>query len=419
MTKFVLLGLNARGELRQFDLLAANRKDAQQEGVRCAKQAGVQMVEVCAAGAGMAGSSRERISLTGLFRRNRFDLSLFVYELLALLRAGLALTEALETLDERRRQNGGGTSVEEKAHYVLHELIRLMQEGKSFSAALAVHPDCFSGLFVAMVAASEQTGGMTQALERYLQYDGQVTVVRQRIIAASLYPAMLLMTGTVVAFFLVWFLAPRFGHVYGGMTHTELPLLSRWLISFGLFVSEHTTASLACLTATLAAAVALPMRPAVQQRCLAVLGQIEWIGGTLKLMQLARFYRSLGMLLQGGVALLPSLGMTRELLPLTLQSGLTRSMLSIARGKKMSESLQHENLMTSVALRLLRAGERNGQIAGMLEQAALFHEREIMQWVERFARLIEPVLMLVMGLGIGMIVVLLYLPIFDLAGSLQ
>lgn len=419
MTKFVLLGLNARGELQQFDLLAANRKDAQQEGVRCARQAGVQMVEVCAAAAGMAGSPRERMSVDGLFRRNRFDLSLFVYELLTLLRAGLALTEALETLDERRRQSGAGASVEEKGHYVLRELIRLMQEGKSFSAALAAHPDCFSGLFVAMVAASEQTGGMTQALERYLQYDAQVTLVRQKMIAASLYPAMLLITGTVVAFFLVWFLAPRFGHVYEGMTHTELPLLSKWLISFGLLVSDHTTVSLTCLSATLTAAVALPMRPAVQQRCIAVLSRIEWIGGMLKLMQLTRFYRSLGMLLQGGVALLPSLEMTRELLPLTLQAGLTRSMLSIAQGKKMSESLQHENLMTSVAQRLLRAGERNGQIAGMLEQAALFHEREIMQWVDRFARLVEPILMLAMGLGIGLIVVLLYLPIFDLAGSLQ
>jgi general secretion pathway protein F len=379
----------------------------------------VQVVEICAAGAGTARSPRARISLTSLFRRNRFDLSLFVYELLALLRAGLALTEALETLDERRRQNSAGTSVEEKGYYVLPELIRLMQEGKSFSVALAAHPDCFSGLFVAMVSASEQTGGMTQALERYLQYDGQVSLVRQKLIAASLYPAMLLITGTVVAFFLIWFLAPRFGHVYEGMTHTELPLLSRWLISFGLFASDHTTASLACLTVTLAAAAALPMRPAVQQQCVAMLARIEWIGGILKLMQLTRFYRSLGMLLQGGVALLPSLEMTRELLPLTLQAGLTRSMLSIAQGKKMSQSLQHENLMTSVALRLLRAGERNGQIAGMLEQAALFHEREIMQWVERFARLVEPVLMLVMGLGIGLIVVLLYLPIFDLAGSLQ
>jgi general secretion pathway protein F len=395
-----------------------NEDEAHREAAQRARQADVQVVEVSAARAGGTGFSSQHMSLARMFRRTGFDLSLFVYELLALLRAGLALTEALETLDERRRQNQPGAA-EEKAHYVLSELIRLMQQGKSFSVSLAVHPDCFSALFVAMVAASEQTGGMTQALERYLQYDGQVSLVRQKIIAASLYPVMLLITGMVVAFFLLWFLAPRFGHVYEGMTHAELPLMSQWLISFGLFVSDHTLASLACLSTTLAGTVVLSMRPAVQQRCLVLVGRIAWIGAMLKLMQLARFYRSLGMLLQGGVALLPSLTMTRELLPLPLRAGLTRSMLSIAQGKKMSQSLEQESLMTSVALRLLRAGERNGQIAGMLEQAAMFHEREITQWVDRFARLIEPVLMLIMGLGIGSIVVLLYLPIFDLAGSLQ
>jgi general secretion pathway protein F len=419
VTKFVLLGLNARGELQQFDLLAGNRDDAQQEGMRHAREADVQMIEIYAAATGRASLSFRRISLAGVFRRARFNLPLFVYELLALLRAGLALTEALDTLDERRRQNTSGASTEEQGHYVLPELIRLMQQGKSFSVALAAHPDCFSGLFVAMVAASERTGGMTQALERYLQYQSQVSLVRQKVLTASLYPAMLLLTGTVVAFFLVWFLAPRFGQVYEGMTHVELPLLSRWLIAFGLFVSDHSATSITCLLVLLGAAIALPTRPAVQQRCLALLGRISWLGGMLKLMQLARFYRSLGMLLQGGVALLPSLDMTRDLLPLSLQAGLTKAMLSIAQGKKMSESLQRESLMTSVALRLLRAGERNGQIADMLEQAAMFHEREITQWVEKFARLVEPVLMLVMGLGIGLIVVLLYLPIFDLAGSLQ
>lgn len=418
MTKFVLLGLNARGELQQFDLLAVNEDEARREATQRARLADLQVVEVCATRAGNARISRQHMSLSGMFRRTRFDLSLFVYELLALLRAGLALTEALETLDERRRQNQAGSG-EEKGHYVLSELIRLMQQGKSFSVSLAAHPDCFSALFVAMVAASEQTGGMTQALERYLQYDGQVSLVRQKIIAASLYPVMLLITGMVVAFFLLWFLAPRFGHVYEGMTHAELPLMSQWLISFGLFVSDHTLASLVFLTTTLVATVIMSTRPVVQQRCLVLMGRIAWIGAMLKLMQLARFYRSLGMLLQGGVALLPSLAMTRELLPLPLQAGLTRSMLSIAQGKKMSQSLEQESLMTSVALRLLRAGERNGQIAGMLEQAAMFHEREIMQWVDRFARLIEPILMLIMGLGIGSIVVLLYLPIFDLAGSLQ
>lgn len=418
MPKFVLLGLNARGQLQQFDLQAANRHDAQQEAVRRAGQAGVQIVDVSAARSGEAGAALSRTSLRDLLRGKRFDLSLFVHELLALLRAGLSLTEALETLDERWRHQHA-SAAEEQGHYVLPDLVRLMQEGKSFSTALAMHPACFSPLFIAMIAASEQTGSMAEALERYLQYHAQVSVVRQKLISASLYPALLMLTGTIVAFFLVWFLAPRFAHVYEGMTPTDLPVLSAWLLKIGLFVSNHTLASLGCLLGLLVAAVSLLVRPGVQQRCLALFARIGWIGETLTLMQLARFYRSLGMLQQGGVALLPSLDMTRELLPLPLQDGLTRAMARIAQGRKVSESLAQEQLMTTVALRLLRAGERNGQIAGMLEQAAMFHEREITQWIERFARLVEPLLMLVMGLGIGTIVVLLYLPVFDLAGNLQ
>lgn len=418
MSRFVLLGLNSHGELQSFDLLATNHDDATQEAIRCARQTGVQIVEISAADRNRLGIIGFRLPHASRFRRRRFDLSLFVYELLTLLRAGLALTEALETLDERRRQSHSGAA-DEQGHHVLPELVRLMQQGKSFSTALALNPEHFSALLVAMIAASEQTGGMIEALERYLHYRTQVSVVRQKLISASLYPALLMLTGTAVALFLVWFLAPRFAHVYEGMPAAGLPLLSRWLLTVGLIINEHTAATLSGLSVILMCASALLTRPAVRERALVLLGRIEWLGEKLKLLQLARFYRSLAMLLQGGVALLPSLEMTRELLALPLQDRLTRAMNGISQGRKISDSLEQEGLVTTVARRLLRAGETNGQVAGMLEQAAMFHEREIAQWVERFARLVEPLLMLVMGLGIGTIVVLLYLPVFDLAGNLQ
>jgi general secretion pathway protein F len=415
---FILVGINTRGELQRVELHASDLEDAEQEATRTAKRIGLRVIEIRTANAGRSALFRRRHAFD-LLRRNSFDLALFVYELMTLLRAGLSLTEALEALDERWREKRSTASTNTTASHMPGELVRQMQQGKAFSTALSAYPALFPGLFVAMIAASEQTGEMTQALDRFLQYHGQINVVRQKLISASLYPALLLLTGFAVAFFLVWFLAPRFAHVYEGMTHTELPLLSQRLLNFGLFISDHTAESLACLLAAFVALAAMFTRPSVQQRCVATLVRIGWIGGTLKLMQLARFYRSLGMLLQGGVALLPSLKMTRDLLPLTLQASLMRSITSIGQGKPMSESMQHEGLLTPVALRLLQAGERNGQIANMLEQSALFHEHEITRWVERFARLIEPVLMLVMGASIGVIVVLLYLPIFDLAGSLE
>ncbi|MFC0397537.1 type II secretion system F family protein [Paraburkholderia rhizosphaerae] len=379
----------------------------------------MQVVEVRAAHVRAADSSRPHFSVVSRLRAARFDVSLFACELLALLRAGLTLTESLEALDERSRRGKSATAMVENDHRVLSGLILSMQQGKSLSSALNDYPDQFPGLFVAMLAASEHTGELPQALERYLQYHAQVSVVRQKLISASLYPAMLLLVGVSVAFFLICFLAPRFGHVYDGMTHVELPAMSRWLIGFGLLVSDHAVASTLCVAAALTAIIAALMQPAVRQKCVALTARLTWIGQILKLSQLARFYRSVSMLLHGGVALLPALDITRHLLGGALQSGLARSMACIAQGKTLSESLQQTDLLTPIAQRLLRAGERNGQIAGMLEQAALFHEREISQWVERFSRLVEPVLMLLMGLGIGLIVVLLYLPIFDLAGSLQ
>lgn len=419
MTKFVWVGLSPRGELKQHDLHAQQYAEAEQEALRQASALGTWVVEIRGATSVPGRSSNLRFSLAGLFRTDRFDLALFASELLALLKAGLALTEALETLNERARQTSGQVSNQTQSNHVLNGLTVLMQQGKSFSSALSIYPNHFSSLFVAMLAASEKTGEMPQALERYLHYHGQMSAIRQKLISASLYPAMLMFAGTVVAFFLICFLAPRFGQVYDGMTNVELPVMSRWLIVLGLFTSEHIIASSIALAAALAALVTIFIRPASQQQALALLARNRWVGSTLKLTQLTRFYRSVGMLLQGGVPLLSSLDMTHDLLNPSLRVGLTRSMENIAQGKALSESLHQDNLLTPIALRLLRAGERNGQIASMLEQAALFHEREISQWVERFARLVEPALMLVMGLGIGMIVVLLYLPIFDLAGSLQ
>lgn len=413
-----MLGLNTQGDLQSFDLFASTYDEAQQEALQHARRTGVQLVDVSSADGSSSNGARHRLFDKHFLHRDRFDLSLFVYELLTLLRAGLALTEALETLDERWRKSHGNKA-DAQSHYVLPDLVRLMQQGKSFSAALAQHPSHFSTLFVAMIAASERTGGMTDALERYLHYHTQVGIVRQKLISASLYPALLMCTGLAVALFLIWFLAPRFAHVYDGMQSANLPVLSRYLLKAGLYVNEHTVMTLGGLTIAMIVTATSLTRPSVQQRCLALFGRIHWIGEKSKLLQLARFYRSLGMLLHGGVALLPSLEMTRDLLPLHLQERLSRSMTGISQGKRMSDSLDQEGLMTTIAQRLLRAGERNGQIASMLEQAATFHEREIAQWVERFARLIEPILMLLMGLGIGAIVVLLYLPVFDLAGNLQ
>lgn len=344
-------------------------------------------------------------------RTPNLDVGLFCRELAALVSAGVSLIEALETLREQRQHQHHDVAV-------IGDLIATMREGRSLSEAMKGFPDTFPALLVASVSASEQTGELLIALERYLRYHEQVGALRSKIVSASLYPAALLIAGLAVGIFLLCYLVPRFSDVYSGI-QTDLPLASRLLIQWGGWAGNNTFSVLLGVVLFSAILFFGLRQPAVQQRLLIMLQKNQWIGGQVRLMQLTRFYRSLGLLFQGGVPVLKALRMARSLLPLEMQQAVDAAIAQVSRGWSLSAALQEGNLTTPVALRLLGVGERNGQLAEMLEQTATFHDQEVSLSIERFSRLFEPLLMVIIGGVIGGIVVLLYLPIFELAGGLQ
>lgn len=397
MAHFQIKGLNAQGQVVERAIEAATPDDAGSQ----ARQQGLQVLELQPAAAAWWVSAP----------RARLDLALFAQELLALLRAGLSLIEALETLAERQQGAEANTAL-------IAVLVRRMREGQSFSLALQGFPAEFPDLFVASIAASEQTGEMVSALERYLRYHEQVSFIRQKLVSASLYPALLLIVGLGVALFLLGFLVPRFSHIYEGMD-AQLPLASRLLMQWGGYAGAHAGVVALAALMLVVGTVALYRSGRLLPAALALLQRNRWLGPRLRLMQLSRFYRSLGLILRGGIPVLKALRMTQGLLPLALQPALLAATQEVAEGRALSDCLQRQGLTTVVALRLLRAGERNGQLADMLESIAAFHDKELATWIDRFARLIEPLLMLLIGGVIGGIVILLYLPIFELAGSLQ
>ena len=135
--------------------------------------------------------------------------------------------------------------------------------------------------------------------------------------------------------------------------------------------------------------------------------------------QLTRFYRTLGMLLTGGISVVPALGMVAGLLDPDLRARLDTATRMVREGRSMSVAMEAAGLTTSVALRLLRVGERSGQMGEMMERIATFHDEEMARWVDWFTKTFEPLLMAIIGVVIGGIVVLMYLPIFELAGSVQ
>jgi general secretion pathway protein F len=139
----------------------------------------------------------------------------------------------------------------------------------------------------------------------------------------------------------------------------------------------------------------------------------------MRLYQLARFYRTLGMLLRGGTPIVTALDMSAGLLSPALRGNLAEAAQAIREGRAMSDSMAEHNLTTAVAVRMLRVGERSGRMDEMMERIASFYDDEISRWVDWFTRLFEPLLMAFIGIVIGTIVVLMYLPVFELAGSIQ
>jgi general secretion pathway protein F len=139
----------------------------------------------------------------------------------------------------------------------------------------------------------------------------------------------------------------------------------------------------------------------------------------MRVFQMARLYRTLGMLLRGGIAIVPALDMVSGLLSPALQPRLVAATSRIREGLPMSQAFESQGLSTAVSLRMLRVGERTGNMGDMMERAAAFHDEELSRWAEWATRLLGPALMLIMGLVIGAIVVLMYLPIFQLAESVQ
>jgi general secretion pathway protein F len=343
-------------------------------------------------------------------RRSRFPLVLFSRELMALLGSGLPLTEALQTLVEKETRT--------ETRQVLERVVQHLFEGERFSAAIAHFPEAFPPLYVSVVQASEKTSGISEALSRFVAYQEQVELVRKKVAAAAVYPILLLSAGGLVALFLLGYVTPKFASIYEGNME-RLPFASRLLIAGGGMIQSHLLPALVLLLALVALVFWGLTRPAARAWFSRALWRMPALGEHLRVFHLTRFYRTVGMLLQGGIPVVQSLGMAKGLLHPELRHRLDGATRMIREGQSLSRAMEDNALSTPVAARLLRVGEKSGRMGEMMEAVAKFHDEELARFVEWFIRLVEPLLMAVIGLVIGTIVVLLYLPIFELAGSLE
>lgn len=340
----------------------------------------------------------------------RFPLLLFAQELLALLEAGLSVIEALDTLVEK-----DGVAAHRA---VLARLAQQLREGQRLSAALRQQPEVFPPLFAGIVQAAEGTSDLPRALRRYLEYETRLQGVRHKVVSAAIYPCVLLVVGGAVSLFLLAYVVPKFASVYQGAAR-DIPWASQLLMAWGEFAGRHRLPLVAGFLAALAAAAWWVRRAASTGGWWRALRVLPGAERRLAILELTRLYLTLGMLLEGGIPLPHALRLCEAVVPGERVGALRSTRHSVESGASLSDSLAANGLGTPVALRLLRVGEQSGQLGEMLTRAANFYDEETGRWIERFSKAFEPVLMAAIGIVIGLIVVLLYMPIFDLAGSLQ
>ena len=398
---FEVVAIASNGAVQSTRVAAASERHAAQQ-----VQLGGMRVISC------RGVTAPRSGLGALLarRRVRLDIGLFAEELAALLDAGLGMVDAINTLAMKEREGAARQAIE--------RIALDLSQGQPFSKALAHQPDTFPALLIAAASASEQTGDLVPALRRYAAHLETVNALRGRVAGAAVYPALLLTVGALVVLFLLGVVVPRFATLLEG-AHNDLPLASSLLLGWGKAVGAHPAVFAAAVSVAGALLVTVVLRAARGGWQVAGLQRLWIVGPLLRRFRHAQFYRTSAMLVQGGIPALRAFGMSRSLLTPEDRRELDAATKAIAEGGRIGPALAAAKIADPVALRMLEVAQRTGRLPQALGRIADFQDAQLARAIAVASRLIEPALMIVIGLVIGAIVVLMYLPIFELASSLQ
>ena len=343
-------------------------------------------------------------------RGSNFSLVLFAQEMLALIEAGLSIVEALESMQEKTTPGITGD--------VAAGLAQALRTGQRFSQALASRPEHFPPLFVGLIQAAETTSDLPAALSRFVDFETRLASVRSKMISAAIYPSILLVVGSGVTFFLLGYVVPRFASVYEDAGR-PMSFLTGLLLHWGRFVATHSGLLLGVVAALVITGV-VTWRVVRERFTLTdLLSHLPGVRLYAQNYELSRLYVTTGLLLQGGIPLVRALSMVQATVGAGTRLRLARAIPRVAAGEPFSVAMAGEDLAGPVAVRLFRVGEQAGNLGEMLVKTARFYDAEVTRFIDRFTRAAEPLLMAAIGLVVGTIVVLLYMPIFELAGSLQ
>lgn len=342
--------------------------------------------------------------------RDRLDVAWWCKELRTLLVAGMTVVEALETLHAQRL---GAARAE--VHAVL---VAQLRQGKTLSAAMQT-TGRFAAVLVASVKAGERTSAIVAALDDYLRYHELLDGMRKKLVSAAIYPALVLGLGSAIVLFLLLYVIPRFSRMYADL-HGPISLATRVLVALSGAMAEHGQAIVLLLLGFIGLVV-LGWRSGALWRVASGLAErIPALHRRIDEFRLAKLYQALGLMFKGGYTLDQALGQCAALgLGPRMTLGIQQAQAGLARGQRVSTTLEQAGLTDVVSQRLLAVGERTGNFDQVLQAIAERHGANFATFIERATRVAEPVLLLLVALAVGGVVVLMYMPVFDIASSVR
>ncbi len=344
------------------------------------------------------------------FGTRGFDVPWWARELRTLLKAGMTVVEALETMDVQAR----GTARET----VHAQLLRSLREGQALSRAMQ-GAQVFPAVLVASVTASERTSTLTSALDDYLRYDETLERLKRQVVSAAIYPSVVVALGGLITLFLLLYVIPRFSRMYVDF-RGEVSLPTQVLMFVSRALRDQLPIVLAVLTAIVAGAVWAWREGLVLRLAVRAVEAIEPLRRQWNHFRYAKLYQSLALMFRGGYTLDEALSVCQGMgLGPAAQSAITRARAELARGRSVAAAFGEAGLTDTVSERLLAVGERSGGFDAVLQTIADRHATAFTTFVERATRIVEPLLLLLVALVVGGIVVMMYMPIFDIANGVR
>jgi type IV pilus assembly protein PilC len=335
----------------------------------------------------------------------------FNQELATLLKAGMPLVQSLDIL-RRRVANPVFKGVLDDVH-------GRVRAGSALSEAFEAHGSMFPGVYTASLLAGEKSGNLEQVLRRYVSYVKIVSGVRRKTVSALVYPVILLMLSLVVVTIIVVKVVPEFGAFYNQFGK-ELPLSTQIIVGISDFVTSYFYIIIAAIAATVAGVwwwVKQPGRKRVLDRQIL---RVPALGPVAQKFATSQGARTLATLLGGGIPLVNALEVTARSLSNEFMAGeLNAAAQQVREGRALASAMQESGAFPDVAIKMVEVGESTGALQEMLNSLADFYDEEIDTNLGRFVTLIEPILLVVMGIVIAGLLLSLYMPLFNLSSALR